>query len=83
MRILFAVPLLFAAACGVDNDAQNDQVTFQYDENEMENVAADMGNAAENAGAAIGNAAEDVANTVENTDVDISTDGGDASENTQ
>jgi len=75
MRILFAVPLIFVAACDVDNDAQNDQVTIQYDENQAENVAEDIGNAAEDAGNAIANGAEDVANTVENTDVDIHTDG--------
>ena len=80
MRILLAVPLLFLGACGVDNDAQNDTVTIQYDENEMENVAADMGNAAENAGEALGNVAEDAAATIENTDVDVSTE-GDASGN--
>ena len=78
MRILFAAPLLVLAACGVDNDEQNDTVTIQYDENEMEKVAADMGNAAENAGEAIGNAAEDAAAAIENTDIDVSTDGGDA-----
>ena len=84
MRFLFAVPLIFLAACGVDNDPQNDQVTLQYDENEMENVAADLGNAAENAGEALGNAAEDVGNTVENTDVDVDTDANnDAPQNTQ
>lgn len=83
MRMLLAMPLFFAAACGVENDPQNDQVTIQYDENEMENAAADMGNAAENAGEAIGNAAEDVANTVENTDIDVDTGGGDAARNAQ
>ena len=77
MRILLAVPLLFVAACGVDNDPQNDQVTLQYDENEMENVTADLGNAAENAGEALGNAAEEVGDTVRNTDVDVDTGGDD------
>ncbi|QNM83560.1 hypothetical protein H8M03_04325 [Sphingomonas sabuli] len=74
MRLLLAMPLLFTAACSVNNDATNDEVTVQYDQNEMEEVTADMGAAAENAGEAIGNVAEDAAGAVRNTDVDIDVD---------
>lgn len=72
MRVIFALPLLLAsAACGVDNDPQNDQVTLQYDEGQIQNTAADIGNAAEDAGSAIGNAAEDASNEIGRIDVDV------------
>lgn len=81
MRLIFALPLLLAgAACNVENDPQNDQITLEYDQNQIENTAADVGNAAEDVANEIGNAAEDVGETVENTDVDVDT-GGDG--NTQ
>lgn len=79
MRILLCVPLLMLAACGASHDEGNDQVTIQYNEQQAEEAAADVGNAAEEAGGAIANAAEDAAATVRNTDVDVNTEGGDAS----
>ena len=79
MRYLICVPLLMLAACGASHDEGNDQVTIQYNEQQAEDVASDVGNAAEEAGEAVANAAEDAAATVRNTDVDVNTEGGDAS----
>ena len=72
MRFLLALPLLLTAACGVEHDEANDQVTLQYNEEAAEQTASDVGNTAENIGGAIANEAEDAANTVQNTDVDVS-----------
>lgn len=71
MRFLFAIPLLAAAGCSVNHDANNDQVTIQYNEEQAQETASDVGNTAENVGAAIANSAEDAANAVRNTDVDV------------
>lgn len=71
MRILIAIPLLAVAACNVENDPRNDQVTLQYNEQQAENVAADVGNTAEGIGEAIANEAEDAAAKIRNTDVDV------------
>ena len=86
MRILFTVPLFFAAACGVDHDTANDQVTVQYNEQEIQQTAEDAGNTAEGIGSAIANEAEDAAAKIQNTDVDVnveSNDGGNPPANQQ
>ena len=71
MRILLAVPLLLTAACGVDHDTTNDQVTIQYNEQQIENAAEDVGNTAEGIGGAIANEAQETADKLQNTDVDV------------
>ncbi|HEU5483214.1 MAG TPA: hypothetical protein VFU80_09030 [Sphingomicrobium sp.] len=82
MRMIFALPLLLAAGCNVQNDPANDQVTLQYNEEQAGNIAEDAGNTAENIGEAIVNEAEDAVNTAQNTDVDVDTNEN-ASGNTQ
>ena len=77
MRIIIALPLLLAAAaCSVDTDPANDQVTLDYDEQQIENATEDVGNAAEQATSDLGNAARDAGQAIENEvgdiDVDIS-----------
>ena len=59
MRMMLALPLLLAA-CGVDTDPRNDQVTVQFNEERIEN-AADA--AAEEAG----QVTSDVANSIQST----------------
>ena len=85
MRILIAIPLLLTAACGVDHDTANDQVTLQYNEEQVEQTAQDAGNTAEGIGSAIANEAEDAAAKIQNTDVDVrvNEDGGGADQNQQ
>ena len=82
MRIIFALPLLMTAACNVENDPQNNQITLQYNEQQIENTAEDVGNTAENIGAAIGNEAERAADKISNTDIDVDT-SGDGAQNSQ
>jgi hypothetical protein len=80
MRILFALPLLAAAACSVDNDSANDQMTLEYNQQRIEDAARDtaragrdiatgVGNVAASTGRAIGNEVGDI-----DVDVDISRD---------
>ncbi|QIL02392.1 hypothetical protein G7078_06025 [Sphingomonas sinipercae] len=73
MRILFALPLLLAAAaCNVSKD--DNGVTVQYDQNTAEDAVSDAGNVAENVGGAIVNDVEKTADKVQNTDIDVKTD---------
>jgi len=85
MRFLAAIPLLALAACSAEHDSGNDQVTVQYNEQQAEQAASDVGNAAEDVGAAVASGAQDAANAVRNTDVDVDvdTDGGEADANAQ
>lgn len=83
MRILIALPLLALAACNVENDPQNDQVTLQYNEEQAANVAEDVGNTAEGIGGAIANEAEEAAAKIQNTDVDVDVDTNTADGNGQ
>ena len=85
MRMFFALPLLLAAACSADHDDANDQVTVQYNEQQAEEIASEVGNAAEDAGEAIANGAQDAAAEIRNTDVDVDVnrEGGEANANAQ
>ena len=74
MRIFLALPLLMVAACSVQNDEANDQVTLDFDQNAVANAAEDVGNLAEGAGAAAVNAAEDAGSAIGNEVGDIDVD---------
>ena len=80
MRILFALPLLATAACNLDNDAGNDQVTLEYNQQRIEegarkaaatarDVASGVGNVTAATGRAISNEVGDI-----DVDVDVSRD---------
>ena len=85
MRILFALPLLLAAACSADHDEERDQVTVQYNEQQAEETASEVGAAAEQAGEAVANGAEAAAAEIRNTDVDVDVnrEGGEANADAQ
>ena len=86
MRMFLAIPLLAVSACGVDHDTGNDQVTLQYNEQEIQQTAEDAGNTAEGIGSAIANEAQDTAAKLQNTDVDVNVntnDGGEPAANQQ
>jgi hypothetical protein len=74
MRMIVAFPLLMLAACAVESDSQNDQVTLEVDEGLIENTAEDLGNAAEEAASELGNAAGEAGRAVENEVGDIELD---------
>ena len=75
MRFLFALPLLLAVACSVDNDSGNDQMTLEYNQQRIENAAWDAADAARDVGAAAGNVAATtgraIGNEVGDIDVDV------------
>lgn len=70
MRILFLTPpLLLLGACNVQTDSANNQVTVQYNGEEAQNVASDVGNTAQNIGNAIANEADETAAKVNNSGI--------------
>ena len=77
MRIIFAIPLLMtAAACSVDNDSGNEQVTLEYNEQRIEDAASDVADTAREVGSGVGNVAESAGRAIKNEvgDVDIDVD---------
>lgn len=78
MRLIFALPLLMAAGCNVENDPQNDEVTFQYNQDAASQAAEDVGNTAEGIGAAIANEADQTADRVDNSGIVADGDGNTA-----
>lgn len=75
MRPAFAFPLLALAACSVDNDSANDQVSVQYNQQRIEAAAARAARTAREVGAATGNVAATtgraIGNEVGDIDVDV------------
>jgi hypothetical protein len=75
MRILIALPLLLAAACSVDSDGGNDQVTLEYNEQRIRDGARKAGRTARDVAAGVGNVAEStgraIGNEVGDIDVDV------------
>lgn len=76
MRTILFAPLLLAAACNVDNDPANDHVSVNYDEERIENTAADAARTAERVGAGIGNIASSTGRAIKNEvgDIDVDVD---------
>ncbi|HWT13161.1 MAG TPA: hypothetical protein VN231_10445 [Allosphingosinicella sp.] len=75
MRLILALPLLLAAACSVDNDSANDQMTLEYNQERIEDAAAAAARTAREVGSGIGNVAagtsEAIRNEVGDIDVDV------------
>ena len=76
MRILFVLPLLAAAACSVDNDSANDQMTLEYNQERIEDAAGDVADATENFAEGAGNVAVTTGRAIENEvgDIDVEVD---------
>jgi hypothetical protein len=75
MRILIALPLLTLAACNVQNDSANDQMTLQYNQERLEEGVSDVANATESVASSVGNVAvsagQAIRNEVGDIDVDV------------
>jgi hypothetical protein len=77
MRILIALPLMLAsaAACSVDSDGGNDQVTLEYNEQRIRDGVRKTGRAARDVASGVGNVAEStgraIGNEVGDIDVDV------------
>ena len=76
MRLIFALPLLTLAACSVDNDTANDQMTLEYNRQRVDDAADAAGRAADEAGAAVGNVAASTGRAIRNEigDIDVNVD---------
>ncbi len=74
MRILFAVPLLALAACNVENDPKNDQLSVEYNEQRIKEAADDAGKAAREVASGVANVAETTGQAVKNEVGDIDVD---------
>src|SRR5439155_9730377 len=66
MRMIVMLPLLLVAACDVQKDTKNDQVTMKLDTGTLKNKADSLGNAAERTASDVGNAAENASESLEN-----------------
>ena len=75
MRLTLALPLLALAACNVDNDSANDQMTVEYNQQRIEDAAAATARTARDVGSAAGNVAVStgraIGNVVGDIDVDV------------
>ena len=72
MRMTLILPLLALGACDLSNDPANNQVTFEYDREQIENARETAGDVA----AGVGNVAEGTARAVKNEvgDIDVDVD---------
>lgn len=69
MRILLFVPLLLTAACNVQTDSGNNQVTLQYNAQAAQDAASDVGNTAQGIGQAIGNDVHRAGDQIDNSSI--------------
>jgi hypothetical protein len=76
MRIILTLPLLLVAACNVDNDSANDQMTLEYDQQKIENAAASAARTAKEVGSAAGNVAVTTGRAIKDEvgDIDVDVD---------
>ena len=88
MRMLLAIPLLALAACDVDSDSANGQLSVDYDKERIKNAASDAADTAQGVAAGVGNVAASAGHAIKNEvgDVDVDVDvsrsrSGDASAN--
>ena len=77
MRVLLVLPILAAAAaCNVENDPRNDQVSVEYNQQRIEKTARDVGQAAKEVATGVGNVAVSTGRAVKNEvgDIDVDVD---------
>ena len=76
MRILLALPLLALGACNFDNDAQNDQMTLEYNQERIEDAARATAKGARDVARGAGNVAGETARAIGNEvgDIDVDVD---------
>jgi hypothetical protein len=75
VRLVYGLVLLSMAGCSVDNDGANEQVTLQYNRQQMWNTAVQAGQTAKEVARGAGNVAvatgRAVRNEVGDVDVDV------------
>ena len=76
MRLFLACFLLSVAACSVDSDAENEQVTLQYNKQQIRDRAEKAGRTAREVASGLGNVAATTGRAIKNEvgDVDVDVD---------
>lgn len=76
IALTLTLPLLLIAACNVDSDSANNQITLDYDQNRIENAAAATVRAAKEVGSAAGNVAVTTGRAIKDEvgDIDVDVD---------
>jgi len=76
VRLFLAFLVLGTGACSVDSDATNEQVTVEYNKQQMRETAAKAGRAAKEVASGVGNVAVTTGRAIKNEvgDVDVDVD---------
>lgn len=76
MRSILLMPLLLVAACDVDSDSANDQVSVKYDQERIENSTEQAARTAKDVGSSVGNVAATTGRAIKNEvgDIDVDVD---------
>jgi len=74
--MMFALPLVLVAACNVENDAGNDQVTLEYNQQRIEETAAETAATAKEVASGVGNVAASTGRAIKKEvgDIDVDVD---------
>jgi hypothetical protein len=74
--MILVLPLALVAACNVNNDPKNDQVSVEYNEQRIEDTARDAARTAEGVASSVGNVAADTGRAIKNEvgDIDVDVD---------
>ena len=71
VRLILALSLLSLAACDVDSDAANEQVTLEYDKKKIRDAATKAGRAARDVASGAGNVAATTGRAIKNEVGDV------------
>jgi hypothetical protein len=71
VRIVFALSLLSVAACNVDSDAANEQVTLEYNKQQIKETAVKAGRTAKEVASGVGNVAATTGRAIKNEVGDV------------
>ncbi len=76
MRMVLALSLLTVAACDLNSDAANEQVTLEYNKQQIKETAVTAGRTAREVASGVGNVAATTGRAIKNEvgDVDVDVD---------
>jgi hypothetical protein len=74
--LFLALPLLTVTACNINSDATNEQVTLEYNKQQIRDTAVKAGQTAKNLATSLGNVAGATGRAIKNEvgDVDVNVD---------
>ena len=76
VRIYLTLPLIAVAGCNIESDATNEQVTLEYNKQQMKEAAVKARRTAEDVASGVGNVAASTGRAIKNEvgDVDVDVD---------